>query len=111
MTLDKARERVPAQADFGGFYNSNSAKLMLAEVTCEHGQQAVDRHIAELQLNTIFGFEPGTRFEGGLAVKKDKPAQPVCAGSEDEIAVVFKTNRHHPAGSPRLNCEGKTNVE
>lgn len=69
MTLDKARELLKVQADFGGFYNGNSAKLILSEVNREYGQPAVDRLITDLQLDRIFGFEPGTRFEGGLAVK------------------------------------------
>lgn len=57
------------QAGFGGFYNGNSAKLILSEVNREHGQQAVDRLIRDLKLDEIFGFEPGTRYEGGLAIK------------------------------------------
>ncbi len=52
---------------FGGFYNANSAKLILSEVNREHGQAAVDQLIRELGLEKIFGFAPGTRFEGGLA--------------------------------------------
>jgi hypothetical protein len=67
MTLDRARQLLKVQADFGGFYNSNSAKLILSEVMKEHGQAAVDRLILELNLDAIFGFQPGTRFEGGLA--------------------------------------------
>lgn len=70
MTLDKARDLLKVQADFGGFYNANSAKLILAEVSREHGQSAVDRLIRDLNLDKVFGFEPGTRFEGGLAIKK-----------------------------------------
>ena len=70
MTLDKAKELLKVQADFGGFYNANSAKLILAEVNREHGQSAVDRLIRDLNLDKVFGFEPGTRFEGGLAIKK-----------------------------------------
>lgn len=69
MTLDKARELLKVQAGFGGFYNSNSAKLILSEVSREHGQAAVDQLIRELELEKVFGFEPGTRFEGGLAKK------------------------------------------
>ena len=42
MTLDKARELLDVQAGFGGFYNGNSAKLILAEVSREPGQAAVD---------------------------------------------------------------------
>ena len=70
MTLEKATELLKVQADFGGFYNANSAKLILAEVTREHGQSAVDRLIRDLDLEKIFGFEPGSRFEGGLVMKK-----------------------------------------
>jgi hypothetical protein len=71
MTLDRARQLLKVQADFGGFYNANSAKLILSEVQKEHGQDAVDSLIRELNLQQIFGFEPGTRFEGGLAVGKE----------------------------------------
>jgi hypothetical protein len=72
MTLDKAKELLQVQAGFGGFYNANSAKLILAEVNREHGQAAVDALIRECGLDAVFGFEPGTRFEGGLAVKPPK---------------------------------------
>ena len=70
MTLDKAKDLLKVQADFGGFYNANSAKLILAEVSREHGQEAVDQLIRDLGLDRVFGFEPGTHFEGGLAIKK-----------------------------------------
>ena len=70
MTLEKAKELLAVQADFGGFYNANSAKLILSEVSREHGQGAVDRMIRELQLDRIFGFEPGSHFDGGLVTKK-----------------------------------------
>jgi hypothetical protein len=71
MTLDRARQLLKVQADFGGFYNANSAKLILSEVQREHGQMAVDGLIRDLNLEGIFGFEPGTRFEGGLALGRD----------------------------------------
>lgn len=71
MTLDRARQLLKVQADFGGFYNANSAKLILSEVQREHGQVAVDGLIRELALDVIFGFEPGTRFEGGLALGRE----------------------------------------
>jgi hypothetical protein len=70
MTLERARQLLKVQADFGGFYNGNSAKLILSEVQREHGQAAVDACIRDLRLDDIFGFEPGTRFEGGLAMGK-----------------------------------------
>ncbi len=69
MTLDKARELLKVQAGFGGFYDSNSAKLILSEVSREHRQAAVGQLIRELELEKVFGFEPGTRFGGGLAKK------------------------------------------
>lgn len=72
MTLDKARELLQVQAGFGGFYNANSAKLILAEVSREHGQAAVDALIRECGLEAVFGFAPGTRFDGGLAFKPPK---------------------------------------
>lgn len=72
MTLDRAKELLDVQAGFGGFYNANSAKLILAEVNREHGQAAVDALIRECELDRVFGFEPGTRFEGGLATKPQK---------------------------------------
>ena len=72
MTLDRAKELLQVQAGFGGFYNANSAKLILAEVSREHGQKAVDQMIRDCQLDRVFGFEPGTRFDGGLAIKPQK---------------------------------------
>ncbi len=68
MTLDKARQLLKVQADFGGFYNANGAKLILAEVNREHGQAAVDQLIRELKLERIFGFAPGTVFDGSLTM-------------------------------------------
>ncbi len=70
MTLEKAKELLKVQANFGGFYNANSAKLILAEVSREHGQAAVDRLVRELNLDKVFGFEAGMHFEGGLVIKK-----------------------------------------
>ena len=67
VTLDKAQELLAVQAGFGGFYNGNSAKLILSEVYREHGQLAVDRLIKDLNLDAVFGFQPGTVFDGGLA--------------------------------------------
>jgi len=73
MTLDKAKQLLKVQADFGGFYNANGAKLILAEVSREHGQAAVDALIRELELERIFGFAPGTRFDGTLAAGWGRP--------------------------------------
>lgn len=65
MTLDKARQLLKVQADFGGFYNRNAARLILAEVRREHGQGAVDALIRELGLGDTFGFTPGESFADG----------------------------------------------
>lgn len=69
MTLDRARELLAVQVSFGGGYNANSAKLVLSEVQKEYGQASVDQLIREMQLEQVFGFEPGTRFENGIALK------------------------------------------
>ena len=63
MTLEKAHELLSVQANMGGGYNRNGAKLILAEVQREHGQGAVDNFIRELDLESLFGFKPGTTFK------------------------------------------------
>ncbi len=62
MTLNKAHELISVQANMGGGYNRNGARLILAEVQKEHGQQAVDNLIREFDLETLFGFKAGTIF-------------------------------------------------
>ena len=62
MTLDKACELLAVQANLGGGYNRNGARLILAEVAREHGQQAVDKLIIQFDLEKLFGFAPGTSF-------------------------------------------------
>ena len=64
MTLDKARELIQVQLSFGGGYNRNAVRLILAEIANEHGQAAVDRLIRELDLNERFGLTEGTDFSG-----------------------------------------------
>lgn len=66
MTLERAKQLLQVQAGFGGPYNANSAKLTLSEVMREHGQDAVNGLVVELE--RIFGFRPGTRFERRLAL-------------------------------------------
>jgi hypothetical protein len=56
MTLDKARQLLEVQAGFGGGYNRNGARLILAEVTREHGQAAAACLVRELQLEEILGI-------------------------------------------------------
>jgi len=65
--LEKAKQLLKVQADFGGFYNANGAKPILAEVSREHGQTGVGGLIRELELGRIFGFKPGTVFDGSLS--------------------------------------------
>ena len=65
MTLERARELLQVQAGFGGAYNANGAKLILAEVRREHGQRAVDGLIRELELERVFGFAQGMAFGEG----------------------------------------------
>lgn len=62
MTLDRAHQLLKTQAGFGGGYNRQGARLILAEVAREHGQEAVDGLIRELELERLFGIAPGKRF-------------------------------------------------
>jgi hypothetical protein len=64
VTLEKARELLAVQAQMGGGYNRNAARLILAEVLRGHGQSAVDGFIREFDLEQLFGFKAGTRFTG-----------------------------------------------
>lgn len=59
MTLERARQLLGTQISFGGGYNRNGARLILAEVAKEHGQEAADALIRELDLEQLFGFTPG----------------------------------------------------
>jgi hypothetical protein len=56
MTLEKARQLLGVQAGFGGGYNRNGARLILAEVAREHGQDCADQLVRELRLDEAFGF-------------------------------------------------------
>jgi hypothetical protein len=58
VTLEKARQLLKVHADFGGYYNAHGAKLVLAEVTREHGQAAADALVRELDLERIFSIKP-----------------------------------------------------
>jgi len=64
MTLEKARELLSVQANMGGGYNRNGARLILAEVQREHGQAAVNQLIREFNLDQVFGFKSDTKFTG-----------------------------------------------
>jgi hypothetical protein len=62
MTLERAKELLQLQVDLGGGYNRNAARVILAEVQRQHGQEAVDRLIRDLDLERHFGLRPGTAF-------------------------------------------------
>ena len=64
MTLDRARELIATQLQFGSGYNRNAVRLILGEVQREHGQAAVDGLIRGLGLEQAFGLKPGTDFAG-----------------------------------------------
>jgi hypothetical protein len=64
MTLDKARELIATQLQFGGGYNRNAVRLVLGEVQREHGQAAVDGLIREMGLEQAFDLREGTDFSG-----------------------------------------------
>ena len=64
MTLERAREIIAQQLQFGGGYNRNAVRLLLGEVQREHGQAAVDALIRELDLEDAFGLKAGTDFSG-----------------------------------------------
>jgi hypothetical protein len=60
VTLVKARQLLETQVSFGGGYNRQGARLILAEVAREHGQEAADRLIRELRLEEVFGIASAT---------------------------------------------------
>jgi hypothetical protein len=64
MTMTRARQLLAVQAGFGGYYNRNAARLILAEVAREHGPAAADALIAELALDRVFGLAPGAWSTG-----------------------------------------------
>jgi len=64
MTLERAREIIAQQLQFGGGYNRNAVRLLLGEVQREHGQAAVDELIREFDLDATFGLKEGMDFAG-----------------------------------------------
>jgi hypothetical protein len=56
MTLEKARELLQVQVNFGGGYQRNGARLILEDVVREHGQAAADQLIRQMGLEALFGF-------------------------------------------------------
>ena len=62
MTLDKARELIITQLQYGSGYNRNAVRLILGEIQREHGQQAVGSLIRELDLEKTFDLRPGDDY-------------------------------------------------
>ena len=60
MNLDRAQELIELQIGFGSGYNRNATRLILQEVKKDHGQQAVDKLIRQLDLETHFGLKEGS---------------------------------------------------
>lgn len=63
MTLDRARELIAIQVDMGGGYNRNSIRLVLHEISREHGQKGVDQLIREFSLDELFGLQLGQAIQ------------------------------------------------
>ncbi len=63
MTLDRARELITIQVDMGGGYNRNSVRVLLYEVSREHGQAGVDQLIREFALDEKFGLPTGQAIQ------------------------------------------------
>jgi hypothetical protein len=59
MTLEKAHQLLGTQVSFGGGYNRQGARLIIADVAREHGQDAADALIREFGLDRLFGFVAG----------------------------------------------------
>ena len=63
MTLDKAREIIAERVAISGGYNQTATKMVLGELQKDEGQAAVDTIIREFNLEELWGYAPGTRFE------------------------------------------------
>ena len=61
MTMEKARQLLGTQVSFGGGYNRQGARLILADVAREHGQEAADALIREFGFDRLFGFTAGEK--------------------------------------------------
>ena len=92
MTLQKATQLLKVQADFGGFYNANGAKLILAEVS-----RAAELWNQRSYLARVVSMDRsrGIVDEGILPLQHF-----VDTNGPDAVAVVLETDPagdHHPA--------------
>jgi len=63
MTLEKAREIIADRVTTAGGYSQTGARMVLGELQKDEGQAAVDTIIREFNLEELWGYTPGTRFE------------------------------------------------
>lgn len=62
MNIDRARELIQVQLQFGSGYNRNAVRMILGEMQRTQGQQAVDSLIQEFDLELHYGLRVGTDF-------------------------------------------------
>ena len=58
MTLERVRDLLRLQTDFGGSYNRASARRILAEVKTEFGAEIATQLIIEFNLTENFAIKP-----------------------------------------------------
>jgi len=66
MTLDKARELISMHSSLGSGDNRNASQMVAGKVMRDHGQQAVDGLIREIDLKTQWDIKPGAKFESAF---------------------------------------------
>lgn len=62
MNIDRARELIQVQLQFGSGYNRNAVRMILGEMQRTQGQQAVDSLIREFDLEQHYGLRVGSDF-------------------------------------------------
>lgn len=62
MNIDRARELIRVQLQFGSGYNRNAVRMILGEMQRTQGQQVVDSLIREFDLEQHYGLRPGSDF-------------------------------------------------
>ncbi|WP_428625253.1 hypothetical protein [Sedimenticola sp.] len=62
MEINRAKELIQVQLQFGSGYNRNAVRMILGELHRTQGQQSVDQIIHELDLEHYFGLKAGTDF-------------------------------------------------
>ena len=107
------------QVSFGSGYNRNAVRLILAEISNEHGQQAVDRLIRELGLTEKFGLVEvpaklaaleadlltgqGSGDENSLAVERGYASAVMGARPDTRCLGLAATTSSHYSGQAARN--------